>query len=152
MTPLVTKIPSIPTGNRREWTNVIRSHPRGSPTRAWGSRWVSALICPRNRLSTRGTNIMATYIGFTKESTQDQSELNTYQSKVRTTLEGHTIKLLAAYGPQQALEGPAPEGVVIMEFPTTTAAREWYDSPAYQAIVQHRFKGASYRAVLVEGV
>jgi uncharacterized protein (DUF1330 family) len=95
---------------------------------------------------------MATYIVFTKESTQDQSELNTYQSKVRETFEGHPIKLLAAYGPQQALAGPAPEGVVIMEFPTTTAAREWYDSPAYQAIAQHRFKGASYRAVLVEGV
>jgi uncharacterized protein (DUF1330 family) len=39
-----------------------------------------------------------------------------------------------------------------VEFPTTTAAREWYDGPAYQAIVQHRFKGATYRAVLVEGV
>ena len=70
---------------------------------------------------------MATYIVFTKESTQDQNEFNIYQSKVRKTLEGHPIKLLAAYGPQQALEGPAPEGVVIMEFPTTTAAREWYD-------------------------
>jgi hypothetical protein len=30
---------------------------------------------------------MATYIVFTKESTQDQSELNIYQSKVRKTLE-----------------------------------------------------------------
>jgi uncharacterized protein (DUF1330 family) len=39
-----------------------------------------------------------------------------------------------------------------MEFPTTTAAREWYDSPAYQTVAQHRFKGAIYRAVLVEGV
>jgi hypothetical protein len=54
------------------------------------------------------SNIMATYIVFTKESTQDQSELNIYQSKVRKTFEGHPIKLLAAYGPQQALEGPAP--------------------------------------------
>jgi uncharacterized protein (DUF1330 family) len=95
---------------------------------------------------------MATYIVFTKESTQDQSELDIYLSKVRETFEGHPIKVLAAYGPQQVLEGPAPEGVVIVEFPTTTAAREWYDGPAYQAIVQHRFKGASYRAVLVEGV
>jgi uncharacterized protein (DUF1330 family) len=95
---------------------------------------------------------MATYIVFTRESTQDQSELNIYQSKVRKTFEGHPIKVLAAYGPQQVLEGPAPEGVVIVEFPTTMAAREWYDGPAYQAIVQHRFKGATYRTVLVEGV
>ncbi len=95
---------------------------------------------------------MATYIVFTKESTQDQSELDVYQSKVRATFEGHPIKLLAAYGPQQVLEGPAPEGVVILEFPTTTAARAWYDGPAYQAVMQHRFKGATYRAVLVEGI
>jgi uncharacterized protein (DUF1330 family) len=85
---------------------------------------------------------MATY---TQESTQDQSEFNIYQNKVRKTLEGHPVKLLAAYGPLQALESPAPEGAVIMEFPTTTAARAWYDGAAYQAIVQHRFKGASYR-------
>jgi hypothetical protein len=42
---------------------------------------------------------MATYIVFTRESTQDQSELNIYQSKVRKTFEGHPIKVLAAYGP-----------------------------------------------------
>jgi uncharacterized protein (DUF1330 family) len=95
---------------------------------------------------------MATYIVFTKEITHDQSELNICQSVGRETFEGHPIKVLAAYGTQQVLEGPAPEGVVIVEFPTTTAAREWYDGPAYQAITQHRFKGASYRAVLVEGV
>jgi uncharacterized protein (DUF1330 family) len=95
---------------------------------------------------------MATYIVFTRESTQDQSELDIYQSKVGKTLAGHPVKLLAAYGPQQTLEGAAPEGVVIVEFPTTAAARAWYDGPAYQEVVQHRFKGASYRAVLVEGV
>jgi uncharacterized protein (DUF1330 family) len=95
---------------------------------------------------------MATYIVFMRESTQDQSELDTYQSKVGESFAGHPIKILAAYGPQQALEGAAPEGVVIVEFPTTAAARAWYDSPPYQAVAQHRFKGASYRAVLVEGV
>src|ERR1700686_4641173 len=86
-----------------------------------------------DRKSTRGTNIMATYIVFTRESTQDQNELNIYLSKVGEHLEGHPVKLHA--GPQQVLEGPAPEFFVILEFPTTTAARKWYDGPAYQAIV-----------------
>ncbi|MEX3842837.1 MULTISPECIES: DUF1330 domain-containing protein [Paraburkholderia] len=95
---------------------------------------------------------MATYIVFTKESTQDQSELDIYQSNVGATFKGHPVKILAAYGPQQVLEGEAPEGVVIVEFPSTEAARAWYDSPAYQEAAQHRFKGARYRAVLVEGV
>jgi uncharacterized protein (DUF1330 family) len=95
---------------------------------------------------------MSTYIVFTRESTQDQSELDTYNREVGKTFAGHPLKILAAYGPQQVLEGSAPEGVVIVEFPDTAAARAWYDGPAYQAVVQHRFKGASYRAVLVEGV
>ncbi|CAN7687094.1 DUF1330 domain-containing protein [Caballeronia sp. 15715] len=95
---------------------------------------------------------MATYIVFTRESTQDQSELDTYQANVGASFAGHPLKVLAAYGPQQVLEGSAPEGVVIIEFPDTASARAWYDSPAYQTVVQHRFKGATYRAVLVEGV
>lgn len=95
---------------------------------------------------------MATYLVFTRESTQDQGELDTYMRGVGATLEGHPFKLLALYGPQQVLEGDAPEGVVIMEFPSTQAARAWYDSPAYQAVAQHRFKGSRYRVVLVEGV
>jgi uncharacterized protein (DUF1330 family) len=95
---------------------------------------------------------MATYIVFTRESTQDQSELDIYQSKVGPTFKGHPVKILAAYGPQQVLEGDAPEGVVLVEFPSTEAARAWYDSPEYQEVVKHRFKGATYRAVLVEGL
>jgi len=95
---------------------------------------------------------MATYIVFTRESTQDQGELDTYQSKVGATFKGHPVKILAAYGPQQVLEGDAPEGVVIVEFPSTADARAWYDSPAYQDAAQHRFRGAVYRGLIVEGV
>ena len=42
---------------------------------------------------------MATFIVFTRESTQDQNELNIYLSKVGETLEGHPVKLHA--GPRQ---------------------------------------------------
>jgi uncharacterized protein (DUF1330 family) len=28
----------------------------------------------------------------------------------------------------------------------------WYESPAYQEARAHRFKGANYRAVIVEGL
>ncbi len=95
---------------------------------------------------------MATYLVFTRESTQDQGELDIYQSKVGKTFDGHPVKVLAAYGPQQVLEGEGPEGVVILEFPSKAEALAWYEGPAYQAAVQHRFKGARFRGVLVEGV
>ncbi|KWB49502.1 hypothetical protein WL35_07310 [Burkholderia ubonensis] len=95
---------------------------------------------------------MATYIVFTRECTQDQQELDTYFRDVGPTLAGHPVKVLAAYGSQETLEGEGPEGVVIVEFPSKGAAHAWYHSAEYQAVVQHRFKGARYRAVLVEGV
>ena len=103
-------------------------------------------------ISPEGVNVVATYIVFTRENTLDQRELDAYQSEVRGTFDGHPIKVLAAYGLQQVLEGPAPEGIVIVEFPTTAAARAWYDGPTYQAVARHRFKGGSFRAVLVEGM
>jgi uncharacterized protein (DUF1330 family) len=42
--------------------------------------------------------------------------------------------------------------VVVAEFPSVEEACAWYDSPAYQEAAQHRFRGAVYRGVIVEGV
>jgi uncharacterized protein (DUF1330 family) len=42
--------------------------------------------------------------------------------------------------------------VVIVEFPSIDAAKAWYESPAYREAREHRFKGADYRAVIVEGL
>ena len=95
---------------------------------------------------------MPAYMVFIGETTLDQSELEAYWSKIRATLEGHPIKILAAYGKHVTLEGPEAEGVVVAEFPTLEEARAWYDSPAYQEVAQHRFRGAVYRGLIVEGV
>jgi uncharacterized protein (DUF1330 family) len=95
---------------------------------------------------------MPAYAVFIRESTRDPSELGIYGDKVGATLEGHPVKVLAAYGDQEVLEGPKVEGVVILEFPTLAAAKAWYDSPAYRETRAHRFRGADYRAVIVEGL
>jgi uncharacterized protein (DUF1330 family) len=95
---------------------------------------------------------MPAYIVFMREKTLDKSELETYSSKVPSTLEGRPIKILAAYGRHVTLEGPDVEGVVVAEFPSLEEARAWYDSPAYQEAAQHRFRGAVYRGLIVEGV
>jgi len=94
---------------------------------------------------------MSTYIVFTRESTRDAKELKTYSQKVGPTLEGHPVNVLAAYGRHEVIEGPEVEGVVILEFPSFAEAKAWYDSPAYRAVREHRFRGAEYRAVIVEG-
>ena len=95
---------------------------------------------------------MPTYVVFTRESTKDAAEMKTYSQKVGPTLAGHPIKVLAAYGKQEVLEGPPVEGVVILEFPSIQAAKAWYNSPAYREVREHRFRGAEYRAVIVEGL
>jgi len=95
---------------------------------------------------------MKGYFVFTREKTTNAAELAAYMEKVRATFAGHDVKLLAAYGKYEVLEGDDTEGVVILEFPSVAAAKAWYDSPEYREVVKHRFAGSVYRAILVEGV
>ena len=95
---------------------------------------------------------MTAYFVFTREKTTDPAELEIYGKMVTASTVGHNLTALVRYGRQEVLEGPEIEGVVVLSFPTVAEAKAWYNSPAYQAAREHRFKGAEYRAVLVEGV
>ena len=94
---------------------------------------------------------MPAFIVFIKEQTVDQVELDLYSENVGGSFTDHDVRFLATYGEYEALEGPPMEGAVILEFDDMAKARAWYRSPAYQAAANHRFKGASYRAFLVQG-
>lgn len=95
---------------------------------------------------------MPAYAIFIRERTRDPKHLATYTPKAGASIEGRDLKVLAAYGRQEVLEGPQMEGAVILEFPTLEAAKAWYESPAYREAREHRFLGADYRAFIVEGV
>ena len=95
---------------------------------------------------------MPAYIIFTREKTTDQAEMDVYNGLAGATLAEHPAEVLAFYGKQAVLEGPAHEGAVVVKFPTLEAARAWYDSPAYQNAVKHRHAGSDYRVFIVEGV
>jgi uncharacterized protein (DUF1330 family) len=95
---------------------------------------------------------MVAYVIFIKELTRDQGELNTYNVMTPVALAGHPITFRIAHGRKEVVEGQDFEDMVMLEFPTFREARAWYDSPAYQAASEHRFKGADYRAIVVEGV
>jgi uncharacterized protein (DUF1330 family) len=94
---------------------------------------------------------MTAYVVFIKEQTINQSELDVYSASVASSFRGHEVKVLAAYGTYEVLEGPAMEGAVMLEFESIDAAQAWYRSPAYQAVAQHRFKGAAYRGFIIQG-
>jgi uncharacterized protein (DUF1330 family) len=95
---------------------------------------------------------MAAYIVFMRDRMRDPAEFGQYMEAVPATLEGHPARPLAIYGQLEMLEGPAIEGAVIAEFPTMEAARAWYNSPAYTAARQHRFKAGDYRVFITEGL
>jgi len=95
---------------------------------------------------------MSAYVIFTRERTTNAEELAKYGPMAKQARPGHDLTPLAFYGDFEVLEGSPVEGVVMLRFPDMAAARAWYNSPAYQAAREQRFKGAEYRVVLVEGV
>ena len=94
---------------------------------------------------------MPAYVIFIRERTTDKSELDAYAS---WRLRALRVCQSSSWRPTVAkrLEGPVPEGVAIAEFPSMEEAKQWYESPAYQAAAKHRFKGATYRGLIVEGI
>ena len=100
---------------------------------------------------------MSAYMIFTREGPVfNQAEMDTYSSSNRASagnfVQKYKMKPLVVYGAMETFEGDAPDGIVMLEFPTMEDARSWYDSPEYQAATEHRKKGANYRVTLVEGL
>src|ERR1700757_2576189 len=157
--------PSGSATRRRSTRELLQSRnrafgPNGVPTTSRQTSATRTDTTSRLPISLGSTNkkvlypgvIMPAFLVFIREKTLDQSELKAYWAKIRATMEGHPIKVLAAYGRHVTLEGPEVEGVVVAEFPSVEEARAFYDSPAYQDAAQHRFRGAVYRGVIVEGI
>jgi uncharacterized protein (DUF1330 family) len=95
---------------------------------------------------------MAAYVILMRERMKNPDEFATYAKMAPAAREGHDLTPLAFYGALTPLEGDPADGVVILQFPDTAAARAWYESPAYQAALVHRKLGADYRVMIVEGV
>lgn len=95
---------------------------------------------------------MSAYFVAIKIETTNQAELDIYAQKASATLHGHPVTPKALYGSIRNTDGEPVEGALIIEFPTFKEAEIWYDSPAYQEAVLHRFAGAKYTTFIVQGV
>jgi uncharacterized protein (DUF1330 family) len=61
-------------------------------------------------------------------------------------------RALVAADADNLLEGSWPsERVVVLEFPSTDAARAWFENPEYQAVIPLRHKATDSNILLVEG-
>ena len=92
----------------------------------------------------------AYFIAF-RDEMKNADQYAAYGAKAMATFAGHDSKLIVANGAVTPVEGTPPDGVVIIEFPTVQAAKDWYHSPAYQAIVGERLGATVGRSVIVEG-
>ena len=83
----------------------------------------------------------------------DRDKLNEYLAGAPASMAGHQIEVLAFDENAKTVEGTAPGSrIVVLRFPDRAAAMAWYDSPAYQAVVQLRLDGTEGFATLCDGM
>lgn len=75
-----------------------------------------------------------------------------YSAQVPQTIAAFCGKYLVRGGHATQLEGsPQGERNVVIEFESREIAQAWYNSEAYQAIIQHRIANATGSLALVDG-
>jgi uncharacterized protein (DUF1330 family) len=82
----------------------------------------------------------------------NSTALQKYREKIAETLAPFQYHYLVRGGKTQALEGEPPKSIVAIAFDSAEKAREWYDSPAYEAIKPFRQSATKSRIYIVEGV
>ena len=82
----------------------------------------------------------------------DPAAMQRYGEKVPETLAPFHHRYVVRGGRPQSLEGEPPRGVVIIAFDSVAKAREWYESPAYRALIPLRQSASKARIYLAEGV
>ncbi|MBM3584393.1 MAG: DUF1330 domain-containing protein [Alphaproteobacteria bacterium] len=88
-----------------------------------------------------------------KVTVRDATAYEDYRSKVLATIEAHGGRFLVRGGAAEVKEGGwTNPRLVVIEFPSVEAARGWYASPAYRAILPGRTRNADSDVVIVAGV
>jgi uncharacterized protein (DUF1330 family) len=95
---------------------------------------------------------MPAYLIYICQEVLDIEEMRIYWSKIGDTLKGYSgVNVMTAYTPVEQLEGDPIHAAIVTEFSSADIARDWYNSPGYTAVRQHRIRGGKYIGVLVEG-
>jgi uncharacterized protein (DUF1330 family) len=75
-----------------------------------------------------------------------------YRRQVPATIAAYGGRYLVRAGEAQLLEGNGGPGrMVVLEFDSPAQAMTWYNSPEYQAILPHRLRNTTGRAICVAG-
>ena len=90
---------------------------------------------------------MAAYMVFNYRIT-DQDAYQPYLGKVVDTLKAHGAEILVADFESEVIEGDPGHVTVVLRFESKDAARGWFGSPEYTAIVGLRTDSSTGIAVL----
>jgi len=94
---------------------------------------------------------MAAYI-IAEVEVSDPETYATYRAQTPGVIARYGGRFIVRGGAAETLEGERePARLVVIEFPDRDAARRFYDSPEYQAIIGLRQRAATSRVILVEG-
>ena len=95
---------------------------------------------------------MAAYV-IAEVDVHDSALFEEYRKLVPPTITQYGGKYVVRGGTTETKEGGwTPKRIVLLEFPTMTRAREWYDSAEYAPARAMRLKAAKSRVIFVEGV
>jgi len=75
-----------------------------------------------------------------------------YLETIDTTLAPFQGRFIIHGGEKEKLEGTFPDDLIVIAFPNRQAARAWYGSPAYQAILPKRIRNSQGDVFLIDGV
>ena len=75
-----------------------------------------------------------------------------YLERIGDTMAPYGGRFLVHGAEVQVIEDEWPGTIVVIEFPDVAAARDWYASPAYQAILPLRTDHIQGSAIIVNGV
>ncbi|MDH3413945.1 MAG: DUF1330 domain-containing protein [Gammaproteobacteria bacterium] len=92
------------------------------------------------------------YVIFT-ESIRDQGRYDGYVQNAMKTIRQSGGRVIAVDDAPAVLEGQwHGSRTVVLEFDSVQAARDWYNSPEYQAVIGERQASAEANAVMLNGL
>jgi len=83
---------------------------------------------------------------------KDADKMQAYAAAAGPAIAAHGGNFLARGGETAVMEGPEQVRVVVTEFPSLQAAKDCYNSDAYQAALEKLAGGVDRSIFIVEGV
>lgn len=99
-----------------------------------------------------GSTLMTAYAVGLLRNVRLNDGIVAYLRGIDATLEPFGGRFIIHGGRKEVMEGAPSDDLIAISFPTMEAARSWYASPAYQALIGLRTQGAEGDVFLIQGV